>query len=377
MHFTLVVLSGCSASNSEMMTPSAPNPPSVPNPPSAPSGSGSNFTPVGNMITARANQIAVVLPNGKVLLAGGITAASGQVPYLATAELYDPFTGKFSPTGNLTTARGYPTAVLLNNGKVLVVGGAQVLSAELYDPINGIFTATGNMISGGTNNGIGIPLTLLPNGTVLVSSVPSQIYDPGAGKFSATLTYPDPNPLWLTTTLLLNGKALLNGCAAACGAAASELYDPATDAFTTTGTPKNWQNVYTATLLMNGKVLFVGSDPDVDNAAQAELYDPAAGTFTSLGYTGTSTPADFAAAVRFPNGTVMITGGQLTGGSGSTATDLYDPMSGNFTSAGNMTIGRHSHTATLLPDGTVLIAGGYSVWPVATSSAEIYKPTAP
>lgn len=359
------ILGGCGTSYTGTITP---NPPSAPNP---------NFTPVGNMTTVRAEQISVLLPNGKVLIAGGLAAGFGQVPYLATAELYDPVTGTFSPTGNMTTARGYPTAVLLNNGKVLVVGGgAQVLNAELYDPLDGVFTAAASMISGAVNNGIGIPLTLLPNGTVLVSSVPSQIYDPGTGMFSATLAYPDPNPLWITTTLLLNGKVLLNGCAPACGPAASEIYDPTTDAFTTTGTPKN-SNFYTATLLTNGKVLFVGSDPEVANPAQAELYDPAAGTFTSLGNTALATPADFAADVRLPNGTVIITGGQLEGGSGSTGAELYDPMSGNFTSAGTMNVGRHSHTATMLPDGTVLIAGGYSGWPEATSSAEIYKPTAP
>jgi hypothetical protein len=85
----------------------------------------------------------------------------------------------------------------------------------------------------------------------------------------------------------------------------------------------------------------------------------------------------FSAAVRLPNGTVLITGGQLPGGSGGAGTDLYDPASEKFTSAGNMTAGRDEHTATLLPDGTVLIAGGHSGWPASTSSAEIYKPTAP
>src|SRR5262249_50086539 len=47
---------------------------------------------------------------------------------------------------------------------------------------------------------------------------------------------------------------------------------------------------------------------------------------------------------------------------------------GTFTFAGNMTFGRHSHTATLLPDGTVLITGGNSAWPTATASAELYIP---
>ena len=64
-------------------------------------------------------------------------------------------------------------------------------------------------------------------------------------------------------------------------------------------------------------------------------------------------------------GEVLIAGGQLPGGSGAAGTDLYDPATGKFSAAEDMTIGRHSHTATLLPDGTVLIAGGYSVLALA------------
>jgi hypothetical protein len=81
--------------------------------------------------------------------------------------------------------------------------------------------------------------------------------------------------------------------------------------------------------------------------------------------------------VRLTNGMVLITGGQLPGGSGSASADLYDPATGKFTSAGNMNAGRHSHTATLLQDGTVLIVGGFGAWPSSGSTAEIYKPTAP
>jgi hypothetical protein len=126
---------------------------------------------------------------------------------------------------------------------------------------------------------------------------------------------------------------------------------------------------------MNGQVLIVGNTENDGSPGDAEVYDPAAGAFTSLGTT--IAPHEFAAAVRLSDGTVLISGGQLPGGSGSLGTDLYDPATGKFKSAGNMNTGRHEHTATLLPDGTVLIAGGYSAWPGSTSSAEIYKPTGP
>jgi hypothetical protein len=69
----------------------------------------------------------------------------------------------------------------------------------------------------------------------------------------------------------------------------------------------------------------------------------------------------------------LIAGGQLPGGYGSTAVELYTLATGAFAQIANLTVGRHLHTATLLPDGTLLIAGSYSVWPYPTSSAEIYK----
>ena len=128
----------------------------------------------------------------------------------------------------------------------------------------------------------------------------------------------------------------------------------------------------TATLLMNGRVLLVGNVENDGLPADAEVYDPVTGTFMFIG--NTIAPHEFAAAVRLADGTVLITGGQLPGGSGSAGSDLYLPATGTFASAGGMTMGRHSHTATLLRDGRVLIAGGFTTWPTPTSSAEIYKP---
>ncbi len=111
------------------------------------------FSATGGMITNRVDHFASLLPDGTVLVAGGINLSTSTV--LSSAEIYNPATGTFSATGNMTTARwedvGASMATLLSNGTVLVAGGigssGSVLeSAEIYDPATGTFSATGPMI---------------------------------------------------------------------------------------------------------------------------------------------------------------------------------------------------------------------------------------
>ena len=84
---------------------------------------------------------------------------------------------------------------------------------------------------------------------------------------------------------------------------------------------------------------------------------------------------EFSGAALIPDGTVLISGGQLPGiGNGDPTAEVYTPDPGTFALTVNMHAGRHSHTATLLPDGTVLVAGGYSGYPEPTGSSEVYTP---
>ena len=330
------------------------------------------FTATADMITPRSWHTATLLPDGRVLIAGGFVNGIMFSP-TDSAELYDPSTGTFAATGSMTIARYDQTATLLPNGRVLIAGGGDAtgqlaLSAELYDPTTGTFTPTGSMAAGHWR------ATLLNNSQVLMALPPdstAELYDPMAGTFTATGGYADTTTLWLaeTATMLAGGKTLIAGDSFA------ELYDPATGRFNPTGAMIYGYAAVgrSATLLMNGKVLFAGGelDRDFDGGEPwppyypySELYDPTAGNFAA---TANMTDARWEhTATLLPDGSVLIAGG---GPTAYQSAELYDPARGTFSSLGNMTAPRFGHTATLLKDGKVLIAGG------PQSSAELYTPS--
>ena len=134
------------------------------------------FTATGNMTTPRAFHTATLLRNGQVLVTGGCSTINGMcypaTSTLSSAELYNPTTGTWTPTGTMTTPRGEHTATLLYTGQVLIAGGANgtqapnpIASAELYDPTTGAFTTTATMHAARD----AYTATPLFNGTVLVT----------------------------------------------------------------------------------------------------------------------------------------------------------------------------------------------------------------
>jgi len=238
-----------------------------------------SWTQTGFLGTARTNlAIATLLPNGQVLLTGGQAGQDGSGQGIsnatAVAELYDSITGAFSPTGLMAVARTSQTAILIDDGRVLFVGGVNESgtyqsTTEVYDPTTGSFTSTGSM----TTARAGHAAIQLPGGQVLIMG----------GR---------------------DGNDFL---------ALAEVYDPATGVFSPTGSMQAARSNFSAVLLNTGKVLVFGGYgfPDSQALDSAELYDPVLGTFTATGSLQTGR-ADFHEAVRLPSGDVLVVGGSRT-----------------------------------------------------------------
>lgn len=285
---------------------------------------------VRNMTTHRAAHTATLLPDGKVLVAGGFAGGGNS---LASVEVFAPATNTFASAGNMNASRAGHTATLLPNGKVLIAGGqngSYLASAEVYDPAARTFTPTGRMVAARS----GHVATLLNNGKVLLAG--------GVG----------------------TGWTFL---------ADAELFDPNTSTFTGTGGMTTARESHTATLLANGKVLVAGGHrgrrPSVTIHSSAEIYDPAAGTFTAAG--NMTRVRHKHEAILLTDGRVLIAGGsdERDGRGAYTSAEIYHPTAGAFTATGNMNAARYKlqGTSVLLNDGKVLIAGG-------ANRAEVFDP---
>jgi hypothetical protein len=228
------------------------------------------FKPAGSLMEERSEHTATLLADGRVLIVGGVGRGW---TFLRSAELYDPATGRSTSVGPMSVPREGHTATLLKDGRVLVIGGHSnrrpnvvvYASAEIFDPRTGRFEATGSL---------GTPrhkhdAIRLADGRVLVIAgadrsdrvhfATTEIYTPGTATF-------EPGPamrhrrykIARTSVLLPNGNVLVTS-----GARLAELFDVGSGGFREIpGVMPDGYRFAAAALLRNGDVLIAGGYSD-------------------------------------------------------------------------------------------------------------------
>jgi large repetitive protein len=408
----------------------------------------------GALNVARSGQTATLLPDGKVLVAGGGCNGTGEgcdagsfLNNLTSAELYDPATGTWARTGSMKFGRQFHTATLLKDGQVLVAGGfnncdddfcSDINNAELYNPATGAWSPTGSMHAAREQQSA----TLLANGEVLVAGglneggfccgqfrySTAELYNPATGTWAATASMATTHA-GQTATLLRGGWVLVAGG----GTSVAEIYEPQRGIWVSPGAMSTVRTHQTATLLPNGRVLVAGGDgPDGQPLGTAEEFLAGNGPLVTVTpgsiafggqLVGTVSGASFYKVANVGSANLVVTGATVAGrnpgdfrvhtgcaaapvppGGTCTVAVRFAPsaislrtamasVSDNaprnpqgvavsgfgggpdaWTPAGPMTAAREHFTATLLPGGKVLMAGGQTGTAASLASAELYDP---
>jgi N-acetylneuraminic acid mutarotase len=366
-------------------------------------------------LTQRLNPQAILLADGRVLVAGGNVSSTGPLPFLTSAEIYDPAGNIWSSAGQIPT-NGYGTAALvaLGNGMALAAGGGEdgrpTSTAELFDPSSRTWSKTAAMTYARSG---AVSMTMTDGSAVVVSGqgvngpplTTAERFDPASGKWTVL-----PGGLKTATAdqsaiLLKDGKVFVAAWPefvfGQWSTADAHVFDPMASA----GSPSpsqspagagTWSSLpdaaipfgnfslagggfsstATATALTDGRVLLIGSSPTTAfnppisaNGVTAELYDPTSGQSHPVSAPQTISSVGFTATL-LRNGKVLVVG---------EGAYLFDAATDAWVATGSVVEKRFGHTATLLADGRVLVAGGLAHSSANAGdqrlvAAEIYDP---
>ena len=311
-------------------------------------GNGGDYDPpditensyTGSLNTARNQHTATLLDDGRVLVTGGFDGTEK----LASCELYNPETGKWSLTASMSEERVLHTAILMDDGRVWVTGGSDsdnhsVIWFELFDPVSETW-----------------------------SEVNYEYWkndDPTTRMETARLAH--------CATLMESGKVLVSGGYVSGSSIYSrtfEFYDPDSNVCKADGSHSIYMHdrryCHTSTLLEDGRVFVVGGYNDTDGYIGAcEIFDPAQGTWTETAPMSTGTM--WHTADLLDDGRVLISSGKNSVSTFTNTCRIYNPSGNSWSATGSMRELRNRVVTTKLPDGRIFAAGN-----LFTKTAEIY-----
>ena len=349
--------------------------------PAAASDFGS-WVPAGRLGLTRSEPVATRLGDGRVLLTGG----QAPVPIVAASELYDPIANRWTAAAPMHDARLWPTMVTLPDGRALVAGGVQdnhgivpLYTGEVYDPRTNVWTSTGPLHA---HHARGNAVVLKDGRVLLVSAsgdpddellgfdpaLTAEIYDPVTNAWALT------SPMMLgrvapALALLPDGRVLAAGGTGP-GGASAEIYDPGSNAWTLAMPMSRPRRSAGAATLPDGRVLVAGGDDDAFGYAglkSAEIYDPATGTWKPTGSMAEQRAADAMMATLADGRAVFVGGatydppdehGDITSRD-NTVAEVFDPTTGTWAATAPTLYAHSDGVAVGLLDDSLLVVGGY------------------
>lgn len=360
------------------------------------------WSPVSPMTMARLLHAATLLPDGRVLVTGGIVDTWGVINS-GESEVFDPVTGSWSYAGQMIGTRAGHAAILMANGEVLVAGGENRFPPRFTGRTE-TYEATAGWRSAGafTTPRNDMRLTLMRDGRVLATGgvdrdnhalASAEIYDPASRSWRTTAPMSAAR-VQHASAALPDGRILVTGGSCAPD---GEAFDPATERWTRVAGIGFREMIHaTSTLLPDSSLLVVGGDyPDWVNECE-----PTSdwGALTTLRFTHADRYAELGSrekplmriqrlhhtATLLRSGELLVAGGgghpeEISGAfDWQATTEIYSYATGAWRDGPSMLLPRASHTATRLLDGTVLVAGGALCCdgnaPAPTASAERFGP---
>jgi hypothetical protein len=344
------------------------------------------WSPAGSLLVGRHNHTATLLSDGRVLIIGGIQDYIEDSPGLESVEIYNPGERAWDIVSPLKAGRVFHTANLLENGKVLVIGGREsrlgngLVSVEFYDPNDDTWNSRADL----AKPRYGHSATRLANGQVLVVGgrfgngsmdvhSSASLYNPSNDSWSATGSLNTPRESH-SATLLLDGRVLVVGGYYQNWLNSAEIFDPISGMWSEVTLPYTCHGVaHTATQMPDGRVFVVGGACGSGPSGiqdKTEFFDPS--TLTWIPTADLPEVREAHTTTLLKNGKILIVGGDGGDIPRYDSALIYDPTSDRWYSAGSLSEGRRNHAATLLDNGGVLIVGGWGNTNAMLDSTEKY-----
>ncbi|MFM0142886.1 kelch repeat-containing protein [Paraburkholderia sp. RL18-085-BIA-A] len=324
------------------------------------------WTPSGSLNNPRVTHTASLRLDGTVLVAGGFNTGTSRAPQILGAVESRTLAGIWLNAQAMRAQRFLHTSTTLQDGRVLVVGGAGasgsgVTSVEIFDTQWSIAAPT-------TVAHVSHTATLLKDGRVLVvggnngsstTTAVAELYNPGTGTWTQVASLNTARAAH-TATLLADGRVLVAGGEnnTTGKLASAEVYDPIANTWTAVPDMSQDRAFHTASLLADGTVLVAGGSSGASGfpTNQVELFNPQTMSWQPM--PPMVTRRDSHTATVMQNGQVVVVGGSDPISGAVPSVEIFDPASGQWLAAASMANSRTAHTATLLPDGRLLVVGG-------------------